>query len=98
MSVMAERAKELEPARPDVRDGRSTWSAAWDAFKRFARRVGDFQARLLLSLFYVLVVGPHALLMKLFADPLGLRATQSRGWVERSRPAPSTLDAMRRQF
>ncbi len=98
MSAVAERTKELEPARPDVRDARWTWSAAWDAFKRFARKVGDFQARLLLSVFYLFVVGPHALLMKLFADPLRLRATQSRGWIERSRPEPKTLDEIRRQF
>jgi hypothetical protein len=98
VSAVAERTKELEPAHPEIRGPRWTWSAAWGAFKRFARKVGDFQARFLLSVFYVFVVGPHALLMKLFADPLGLRATQSRGWIERSRPEPKTLDEIRRQF
>ena len=98
MNAVAERAKELGPVRPGVRDARGRWSAAWEAFKRFARKVGDFQARLLLSVFYFLVVGPHAVLMKLFADPLGLRETQSKCWIERSRPEPKTLDEIRRQF
>jgi hypothetical protein len=94
---MAEGARGLEPALPDVQDRGSMWTRAWSAFKRFARRLGDFQARLLLSVFYIFVVGPHALIMKLFSDPLGLRTAQSRGWTERNRPEPKTLDDIRRQ-
>ena len=94
---MVEGARGLEPALADVRGKGSIWARAWSAFKRFARKVGDFQARLLLSVFYILVVGPHGLIMKLFADPLGLRTTQSKGWTERRRPEPRTLDEIRRQ-
>jgi hypothetical protein len=97
VNMMAEGARGLDAALSKPRETGSMWARAWSAFQRFARRVGDFQARLLLSLFYVLVVGPHALFMKLFADPLGLRTTQSRGWTERSRPEPRTLDEIRRQ-
>ena len=57
----------------------------WRWWKRFAERVGNIQARLLLIVLYFLVVSPVALLLKLLADPLALRRGPDRrsGWVPR---------------
>jgi len=44
----------------------------WQWWKRFAERVGNIQARLLLTALYFLVVSPVAILLKLLADPLAL--------------------------
>lgn len=71
---------------------------AWARWKVIAHAIGNFQARLLLSLFYFVVVPPFALIVKLFQDPLKLRPPQGDGlWVERPVPVPSS-GAARRQF
>jgi hypothetical protein len=51
----------------------------WDGWKRFGRKVGDFQARLLLTIFYFVILAPFALVMRL-ADPLGLRHAGEPAW------------------
>lgn len=43
---------------------------AWQAWKRIARGVGTFQARLLLTVLYVVLVFPFGILTRLFLDPL----------------------------
>ena len=58
---------------------------AWEGWKRFGKRVGDFQARLLLSIFYFVILAPFGLGMRA-ADPLGLRQAGT-GWRPRP-PAP----------
>ena len=50
----------------------------WQGWKRFGKKVGDFQARLLLSAFYFVGVAPFGLAMRA-ADPLGLRHAGA-GW------------------
>jgi hypothetical protein len=69
---------------------------AWARWKVIAHVIGTFQARLLLSLFYVLVVPPFALILKRLKDPLMLRPSQAGGlWVERPRAARSLATARR---
>jgi hypothetical protein len=70
--------------------------SAWHAWKRFGKKVGDFQARLLLSVFYFVILAPFGLGMRA-ADPLGLRRSGT-GWRPRP-PAPpgDPLTRARRQ-
>ena len=70
----------------------------WQWWKRLAQRVGNIQARLLLTALYFLVVSPVALLLKLVADPLALKRGPDRrsGWVPRVARA-TDLDEGRRQ-
>jgi hypothetical protein len=56
---------------------------AWELWKRFGKKVGDLQARVLLTFFYFVVLAPFGLGMRA-ADPLGLRRSAG-GW--RARPA-----------
>ncbi len=70
----------------------------WSGWKAFAHVIGDFQARLLLSLFYFVVVGPFALGLKMFSDPLQLGRTTSAGWLVRNPPLHDGGAAARRQF
>jgi hypothetical protein len=58
--------------------------AAWEAWKRLARRIGDIQARILLTVFYYLVLGPFALVLRWRSDPLALGPERPTGW--RARP------------
>ena len=56
----------------------------WARWKVIARVIGTFQARVLLSLFYFVIVPPFALAMKFAKDPLRLAAHRgSTGWIER---------------
>jgi hypothetical protein len=70
--------------------------AAWRRWKMVAHAIGDLQARLLLSLFYFVVLGPFALGLKAAADPLGIRS--SAAWRPRPAPEADVWLAARRQF
>ena len=71
---------------------------AWQRWKVIAHIIGNFQARVLLSLFYFLIVPPFALIVKVRKDPLRLRLIASpSGWIERPEPPPPS-QAAHRQF
>ena len=59
----------------------------WHSWKRFGKKVGDFQARLLLTIFYFVILAPFGLGMRA-ADPLGLRKTGDPVWRPRP-PVPA---------
>jgi hypothetical protein len=50
---------------------------AWQSWKRIARAVGTFQARVLLSVFYAVLVLPFGVLVRLFSDPLQTKSRPS---------------------
>jgi hypothetical protein len=55
----------------------------WHGWKRFGKKAADVQARLLLTIFYFVILAPFGLGMRA-ADPLGLRKTGDPAW----RPRP----------
>jgi hypothetical protein len=67
-------------------------------WKEIARKIGDFQARLLLSLFYFVILSPFALVLRLSADPLAIKPGSPRGWRKKTDPAGAALDQASRQF
>ena len=73
------------------------WPArAWARWRAIARFIGTVQARVLLSVFYFVVVPPFALVVRLRRDPLRLRLGEGEsGWIERAPPAVSAADAAR---
>ena len=68
----------------------------WQWWVRVAKKIGDFQARLILSLFYMLVIIPIGMIARMFADPLGLKQKRA-AWESKSSSTPR-LDDARRQF
>ena len=71
---------------------------AWERWKAVAKKIGNFQSRLILTLFYLLIVPPFALIVKVFKDPLRLRAPKEGSyWLVRTTPHPTESTA-RRQF
>jgi hypothetical protein len=71
----------------------------WDAWKAYAHRAGSYQTRVLLSIVYLVVLGPAALVTRALGTRLldlrnepGLSTWIARGAQERS------LEAMRRQW
>lgn len=71
------------------------WSRLWAGWKRVAHQIGNVQSRLLLMVFYFVVVAPVALVFRLTKDPLKRKAPPD--WESRP-PRPPTLDFLRQQF
>jgi len=66
----------------------------WKAWKRLAHRIGNFQARLLLTLLYLALVFPFGLAVRLFSDPLRIRQRPAR-WLDRDDSAADMNTALR---
>ena len=71
---------------------------AWERWKVIAKKIGAFQSRVILTLFYIFIVPVFALIVKIFKDPLHLRSSEGESfWLERKTPHPDESTA-RRQF
>jgi hypothetical protein len=61
-------------------------------------RVGNFQARLLLTVFYLVIAAPFGIGIRIFSDPLRLRRHQAASaWVPRDL-RDTSLDTAGRQY
>jgi hypothetical protein len=68
----------------------------WEGWKRVARRIGDVQARIMLTLFYAVIVSPFAMAVRALSDPMRFGAPPA--WLPRE---PSEADPgiyARRQY
>ena len=65
----------------------------WQRWKRFARIIGDFIGRIILTLFYFTLFLPFGLGMRFFGDPLAIRLEYSARWIERATSDLSIDDA-----
>jgi len=75
---------------------RNFFSRFWHVWKKVGQAIGDFIARVALSLFYFTIFLPFALGVRLFSDPLDVkRRSQVSGWLERSTRDLSIEDARR---
>ena len=54
---------------------------AWQAWKRIAHKIGNFQARVLLTIFYGLVVLPFGLVTRWLSDPLRIKRPPDK-WID----------------
>ncbi len=71
-------------------------SAAWRWWTRVAHRIGDFQARVLLTVFYYVILGPFALVLRR-SDPLGIAPGAPVGWRHRDAETRPIAEQARRQ-
>lgn len=69
-----------------------------DWWKRFGKRVGDIQARALLILFYFLLLGPFALIVRWVTDPLAVKGGTPGGWHPKGNREGSAMERASRQF
>jgi len=68
----------------------SIFKRFWEKWKAVAHKIGNFQARLILVLFYFLILAPFALIVKLI-DPMKIQKNTDHGW--HARIQDSTLPA-----
>jgi hypothetical protein len=71
---------------------------AWQGWKRIAEKIGHFQAKVLFSLLYFILVAPFALGVKLFSDPLRIKKQPGSSWWQEHPRQTLTLEDARRQF
>jgi len=72
--------------------------ALWTWWKRTAHVIGNFQARIILNVFYFVVCAPFALGMKLLSDPLRIKVRGVAAWLPRRSSEDEALVVARRQF
>lgn len=76
----------------------SLLKAIWEGWKRLAHRIGVFNTKLLLFLFYYLLLGPISLMVRTVQrDPLEKRI-QDGSLYRESDSATFDLERARRQF
>jgi hypothetical protein len=59
------------------------WKRAWQNWKRAAHAIGNFQARILLTVFYGVIVFPFGIAVRLFSDPLRIKCPPTQ-WRDHS--------------
>jgi hypothetical protein len=72
------------------------WKRVWAGWSRLMHTIGNFQARVLLSLLYAIIVLPFGLSVRWFADPLRMKHRPSQ-WLENTEQAATNLEWARRQ-
>ena len=70
----------------------------WEKWKAFGHKVGNFQARLILSVFYFIVICPFAAVVKYAAKPLRLKALHASNWLPNQAKGGDMMAQARRQF
>lgn len=71
---------------------RATLSAGW---KKVGHAIGNFQARILLTVVYSVLILPFGLVVRLFSDSLHMKKRPDK-WFDHP-PIPNTLEEARRQ-
>lgn len=69
----------------------------WNKWKKIAHRIGVFQSRVILSVFYFTILLPVGIVFSFFKDSLNIKRPSSSNWVTKIKQA-DTLEEMREQY
>jgi hypothetical protein len=83
--------------KPHTGESRGLLQAIWERWKKFGRKLGDVQARLLLSLLYFTIFVPFSLIVRWLCDPLSIKPHQ-QGWRAKADTKGSSMDRALNQF
>lgn len=73
-------------------------SHGWSRWRELSQKAADFQARILLTVFYFTVMVPFGVVFGLIKDPLRIKHRPSGTYWQERKPAADTLMTARRQF
>jgi hypothetical protein len=77
---------------------KSFFATVWKYWKKFGQFIGDMIGRVFLMVFYLTVALPFGIGLRLFGDPLDIRArAKPSTWRERTSPE-ATIEAGYNQF
>jgi len=77
--------------------GKKFFKLLWAGWKRIGKRLGDFQARAILTVLYFVVVAPFALLVRFAADPLSIKG-QRHNWRVKEKGKGTAMSRALTQF
>lgn len=75
---------------------RTFWEKVKAGWMKFARKIGEFNSKVVLGLLFILVIGVYAILKRLISFFIRKKNDQSY-WIEKSWEQP-TLETFKRQF
>jgi hypothetical protein len=70
----------------------------WEKWKVLGHKIGNFQARLILSLFYFILICPFAVVVKFLSKPLRLKISNVSNWLPHHAEVEDVVSRARRQF
>lgn len=71
----------------------------WEGWKKIARKIGDFNARVILTIFYFVLMLPFALLVRFLTDPLHIKEKSPKRWQAiEEKPDLTPLERAEKQF
>jgi hypothetical protein len=73
-------------------------SRLWARWKVIARKIGDVQSKLMLCVFYFVILAPFGLVVRMWSDPLRLTRHGMSQWLPIARNAAAPQAHARRQF
>ena len=76
----------------------SFFRSLFERWKRVAKKIGDVQARIILTVFYIFIVGPFALAIRWFGDPMAIKNGGQKGWRLRASNESVSLERAYQQF
>jgi hypothetical protein len=81
--------------------GTAKWGSVrslWTWWKRVAQRIGDVQARVLLTFLYFVIFAPFALAVRWGTDSLAIKTGTPRGWCSYDSGKDRQMESASRQF
>jgi hypothetical protein len=69
----------------------------WQGWKKVARKIGDFNARVILTFFYFIFFSPFALAVRLFTDPLTIKHKSAPSWGSKTQAEETLMEQARKQ-
>ena len=70
----------------------------WKYWKIVGHKIGNFQARLILSFFYFVLVCPFAAIVRFGSKPLRLKIQDTTNWLAHEAGGEDVMLRARRQF
>jgi hypothetical protein len=67
----------------------------WEAWKKIAKKIGEFNGRVILTVFYFIFIVPVSLFVKL-KDPLGIK-NKKQNWIPKQTPEGTPMEQALRQ-
>ena len=71
------------------------FSSFWRGYKSVAHKIGVFQSKVILTVFYILLT-PFGLFFSLFKDELKMKKISKSSWVDKNKQS-SSLESVKTQ-
>ena len=98
-AVIGRKLQKEQETEQDAEPSGNIFKRLWNRWTGFSKRMGSFQSRVMLSLFFFALVTPAALIIKVLGDPLRIKKKKAMNtyWLAKA-PCSTEIEDYRRQF